>query len=74
MYWHSNNEYVDMYLIFGEAHCSSVRAERLYAKRYPNCMHPDRKTFERLDQRIRNSDCLIPKLIDVGRNRLCTKY
>lgn len=58
-----------MYLIFGKANCSSARAERLYAERYPNRMHPDRKTFERLDQRIRNSDCLMPKLVDVGRNR-----
>lgn len=59
-----------MYLIFGEANCSSARAERLYAERYPNRMHPDRKTFERLDHRIRNSDCLMPKpLVDVGRNR-----
>ena len=69
MYRYSNNEYADMYLIYGEARCSSARAARLYAEQYPNRVHPDRGTFERLDQRIRNSDCLMPKLVDVGRNR-----
>jgi len=59
-----------MYLIYGEVNCVSARAERLYAERYPNRMHPDRKTFERLDRRIRNSDCLMPKPnVDAGRNR-----
>ncbi|KYN02525.1 hypothetical protein ALC62_06655 [Cyphomyrmex costatus] len=53
MYRYSNNEYADMYLIYGEANCVSMRAERLYAERYPNRVHTDRKTFERLDQRIR---------------------
>ena len=59
-----------MYLIYGEANCVSARAERLYAERYPNRIHPDRKTFERLDQRIRNSNCLMPKPnVDGGRER-----
>lgn len=59
-----------MYLIYGEAHCASARAERLYAERYPNRMHPDRKTFECLDRRIRNNNCLMPKpKVDAGRNR-----
>lgn len=49
-------------LNYSKANCVSARAERTYAERYPNRMHPDRKTFERLDQRIRNSDCLISKL------------
>jgi len=59
-----------MYLIYSEVNCVSARAERLYAERYPNRIHPDRKTFERLDRRIRNSDCLMPKPnVDTGHNR-----
>jgi len=59
-----------MYLIYDEANCVSARTERLYAKCYPNRIHPDCKIFERLDQRIRNSDCLMSKSnVDAGRNR-----
>lgn len=44
---------------------------KLYTERYPNRMHPDRKTFERLDQRIRNSNCLMPKPnVDVAHRRI----
>jgi hypothetical protein len=59
-----------MYLIYGEAHCVSARVARLYAERYSNRMHPDCKTFERLDRRIRNSNCLKPApKVDTGCNR-----
>jgi len=36
MYRYSNNEYANMYLIYGEANCVSALAEKLYAERYPN--------------------------------------
>lgn len=45
MHHYNNNKYADMYLIYGKAHCVSIRAARLYAVRYPNRMHPDCKTF-----------------------------
>jgi len=68
-YQYTNNEYADMYLIYGAANCVSVRAAALYAERYPNRVHPDRKVFERLDRRIREDSLLLPKpRVNAGRN------
>jgi hypothetical protein len=46
---YSFNEYMDMYMIFGE-HCGMANnAARLYAEHYPEQQQPDRKLFLQLD-------------------------
>lgn len=48
-------EYCDMHLIYGEARCNALRAQRLYAERFPNRQLPNSKTFQRVDQRLRET-------------------
>lgn len=52
---YTNNEYADMHLMYGMASCNASKAQRLYARRYRNRRVPDRKTFERVDQRLRET-------------------
>ena len=42
------NEIVDMIRILGEARNNYSAAERLYAERFPDRRHPDRKVIKRL--------------------------
>lgn len=49
------NEYADMHLMYGRAFCDAVEARRLYQDMFPNRRIPDRKTFERIDQRLRET-------------------
>ncbi|EZA55614.1 hypothetical protein X777_04240 [Ooceraea biroi] len=43
---YSFEEQVDMILIYGECQKNSVRAQNLYAERYPNRTQPSRRTFK----------------------------
>lgn len=52
---YTNNEYADMHLMYGMASCNALKAKRLYARRYRHRRVPDRKTFERVDQRLRET-------------------
>lgn len=49
------NEYADMHLMYGLASCNALEAKRLYEERFPNRRIPDRKTFERVDRRLRET-------------------
>lgn len=43
---YSAEEYANMHLIYGECHCNSAAAARLYRERYPNAeRHPDYRVF-----------------------------
>lgn len=48
-------EYADMHLMYGLASCNALEARRLYEERFPNRRIPDRKTFERVDRRLRET-------------------
>lgn len=48
-------EYADMHLVYGLALGNSTEAVRLYAERFPDRRIPDRKTFERVDRRLRET-------------------
>lgn len=52
---YTNNEYADMHLLYGRANCNALRAKRLYAQKYPHRRVPDRKTFENVDRRLRET-------------------
>lgn len=48
-------EYADMHLMYGLASCNALEARRLYHDRFPNRTLPDQKTFQRVDQRLREN-------------------
>ncbi|KAJ8915386.1 hypothetical protein NQ315_008273 [Exocentrus adspersus] len=48
-------EYADMHLMYGLASCNALEARRLYKERFPDRRLPERKTFERVDQRLRET-------------------
>ena len=57
----SNEELMNMILVYGEAHQNSVAAANLYAQRFPNSYHPRREAFLRLIQRGRETGNLRPR-------------
>jgi len=44
----SNNEKVDVLLVYGECQRNSRNAARLYAERYPEQYHPPHNYFHRI--------------------------
>ncbi|EFN72812.1 hypothetical protein EAG_02637, partial [Camponotus floridanus] len=50
---YTNAEMTDMHFMYGLADGNSLRARRLYIERFPNRNVPDRKSFERIHQRLR---------------------
>ncbi|KAJ8910719.1 hypothetical protein NQ315_005893 [Exocentrus adspersus] len=66
---YSNNELVDMILVYGEAHQNSELASRMYAQRFPTRFTPAPRRFVTLIQRARDSGNLQPNRgRDGGRN------
>lgn len=49
------NEYADMHLMYGLASRNCLEARRLYAEYFPNRALPDRRMFERIDIRLRET-------------------
>lgn len=60
-YLFSNSELVDMVLMYGEARQNSRLAADMYAERFPQRRHPDRRTFINLVQRARDTANLQPQ-------------
>ena len=48
-------EYADMHLMYGLAYCNALEARRLYQERFPDRTIPNQKTFQRVDQRLREN-------------------
>ncbi|KAJ8957202.1 hypothetical protein NQ318_007764 [Aromia moschata] len=48
-------EYADMHLMYGLAPCNALEARRLYHERFPNRTLPNQKTFQWVDQRLREN-------------------
>ena len=46
---------VDMLLVLGECHQNASQAARIYAERYPERHHPDRRSFSTLCTRLRQT-------------------
>ncbi|EZA57091.1 hypothetical protein X777_01697 [Ooceraea biroi] len=55
---YSFEEQVDMILIYGECQKNSVRAQNLYAERYPNRTQPSRRTFKNVCDKLRQTGSL----------------
>lgn len=49
------SEYADMHLMYGLASCNALEARRLYHERFPDKIIPNHKTFQRVDQRLREN-------------------
>jgi hypothetical protein len=58
-----------MILLYGEAERNSVAAARLYAERYPQRRHKNRRTFISQERRLRETGRMRPIMIDTGRPR-----
>ncbi|XP_060855788.1 uncharacterized protein LOC132933528 [Metopolophium dirhodum] len=65
----SNNEKVDMLLVYGECRRNSRNAARLYAERYPERYHPPHNYFVRIESSLRNSGELPGRQGDNRRNQ-----
>ena len=55
---YSNDELVDMLLVYGAADCNGHAAWRLYQERYPNRRFPYHATFASVNRRLRESGSL----------------
>jgi len=47
-----------MHLCYGRANGNATEARRIYQEKYPNRNVPNRKTFTRIDQRLRDTGML----------------
>lgn len=70
----SFTELADMHLIYGLANGNAVLARSLYEERFPNRRIPDRKLFEVLHRRLRETGQLICQRNEVGgpNKNVCT--
>lgn len=48
-------ELTDMHLCYGQINGNAAEARRIYEEKYPNRNVPNKKTFTRLDQRLRDT-------------------
>lgn len=70
---YTNEEMTDMHLVYGMAHCNATEARRLYGNMFPNRQLPNKKTFQRIHERLRNRGCFKKMVSDNGRpNRVRT--
>jgi len=51
----SNQIMTDMHLMYGLAECNSTTRRRLYAERFRNRCLPNKKTFQKLHERLRDT-------------------
>lgn len=66
---YSFEEYTDMILIYGKVNKNSLAAVQEYRDTFPHRRVPDRKTFEAVERRLRETGSFKPKRIDTGRQR-----
>jgi hypothetical protein len=56
-----------MHLVYGECLSNSHETMRRYAERFPNRRHPNRKTFEAVARRLRETGYVLPKGNEIRR-------
>ena len=57
----TNEEMVDMLLIYGEYFRNAKQTEQRYAERFPEIRHPTRPTFTYIVSRLRETGSLSPR-------------
>ncbi|KAG8300773.1 Polynucleotide 5'-hydroxyl-kinase nol9 [Homalodisca vitripennis] len=68
------SEYTDMILIYGKVNKNGLAAVQEYRDTFPHRRTPDRKTFEAVERRLRETGSFKPKRIDTGRQRSARNY
>lgn len=66
----TNGEMADMHFCYGMANGSNLEARRLYRERFPNRRIPDRRIFEYIHRRLRETGQFAQVRVDLGRNRM----
>ncbi|XP_011878323.1 PREDICTED: uncharacterized protein LOC105567789 [Vollenhovia emeryi] len=69
-----NEEYCDMFLIYGEYGQNSEMAAREYARRFPHRRAPYPRVFTRLINRVRQTGSVMPNRQDDGAGRYYEAY
>lgn len=54
----TNEEYADMLVVYGMAHCNGREARRIYQERYPSRRVPNHQTFGSTYRRLRETGIL----------------
>lgn len=62
-------ELTDMLLIYGKVHKNGAVAVQRYRDKFSNRRIPNRKTFEAVERRLRETGTLKPQQINAGRQR-----
>ena len=57
----------DMHLLYGLAMCNASKARRLYSEYFPNRRIPNKKTFQRIHERLRETSCFQRRSSYTGR-------
>lgn len=63
---YTNSERTDMIRIYGEAGGNASEAKRIYMERFPQRMVPDARTFQRIDQHLRDYGSFEPQYQNCG--------
>jgi hypothetical protein len=67
---YSFEEYTDMHLMYGRAGGSRALARRLHQETFPNRRLPNEKTFQRADERLRETGTFEQSSVTRGRRRV----
>jgi hypothetical protein len=67
---YSFEEYTDMHLMYGRAGGNRALARRLYQETFPNRHLPNEKTFQRVDERLREIRKFEQLSVNRGRRRV----
>jgi hypothetical protein len=71
MKMHTNVEYADIHFVYGFRDGNAAAAVREYQLRYPDWRHPERRVFEAVHHRLRETGSLKPQThIDRGRRNM----
>ena len=70
---YSNLEMTDMHLMYGLAMCNASKAKRLYSEYFPIRRIPNKKTFQKIHERLWETACFQRRSSYTGRpiNRNC---
>ena len=66
---YSNLEMADMHLMYSLANCNNVLSRKLYKEKFPLRKCPDRRLFETIHQRLRETGSFLSNLENHGRNQ-----
>ena len=63
---HTFEDYANMMLVYGEAHCNGRHARRLYTARFPNRPIPSNRVFAKVNQRLRETGTFAVNKVNCG--------